>query len=198
MTPSQGHPQVDAYLRTVGRWRAELEMLRAIVLDSGLTEEFKWRQPCYTLQQKNVVILGDFKEYCAVGFFQGALLQDAAGVLHRPGGNTRAARMLRFPGVGEVAEREPLLRTYLREAIDVERAGLKVDFARDRELEVPEELRRRFAELPGLEAAFAALTPGRRRAYVLHVSGAKQASTRASRVDRCVPRILAGKGLHDR
>ena len=190
------NPKVDAFLAKAGNWRKEMERLRAIVLDCGLTEELKWYQPCYTFEKSNVVIISAFKAYCVLAFFKGALLKDARHILVPPGKNTQAVRQARFTSVREIVELEPVLKAYLREAIEVEKAGLKVK--RSTKLTLPEELQNRFDESPALKEAFDALTPGRRRAYVLYFSGAKQSRTRESRIDKCAPRILEGKGLNDR
>lgn len=174
-----------------------MKKLRAIVLDCGLAEELKWRAPCYTFQDGNVVIIQGFKEYCALMFFKGALLKDAKGVLVKPGENTQAGRQIRFSSVREIAAMEPTLKAYIREAVEVEKAGLKVKVKKKRNFVIPDELRQKFAELPALKTAFGALTPGRQRAYVLYFSAAKQPKTRESRVAKCARQILAGKGLND-
>lgn len=153
--------------------------------------------PCYTFQHKNIGLLHVFKEYCAFLFFKGALLLDAAGVLVQPTENTQAQRQMRFTNLGEVLAREATLQAYIRQAIEVEKAGLKVPFKKSEEYAVPEEFQQKLAELPALQQSFAALTPGRQRAYLLYFSAAKQAKTRAARVEKCLPRILAGKGLED-
>ncbi|MCX5659459.1 MAG: YdeI/OmpD-associated family protein [Planctomycetota bacterium] len=190
-------PQVDGYLRKNKQWQKELGELRRIILDSPLTEEVKWRVLCYTFEGNNVVIIHGFKEYCGMTFVKGALLKDAKGVLAKPGENTQSARVIRFTSVGEITAMEPVLKAYIREAIEVEKAGLKVEFKKIDEFAVPEELQAKFDEAPKLKAAFEGLTPGRRRAYILHISSAKQSKTRASRVEKCSPRILGGKGLDD-
>jgi uncharacterized protein YdeI (YjbR/CyaY-like superfamily) len=192
------NPTVDPYFERARAWRDELVALRRIVLDCDLTEELKWRQPCYTVDGKNVAIISAFTSYCALSFFKGALLSDPDGVLVVPGPNSRSARLVRFTDTDRIAELEPTLRAYLREAVELERAGRRVDFAATRELPLPDELRDRLDASPEVRRAFEALTPGRRREYVMHVSAAKRAATRVSRVDACVPRILAGKGLRDR
>jgi uncharacterized protein YdeI (YjbR/CyaY-like superfamily) len=188
-------PKVDGYVRKNKRWGEELQKLRGIVLDCGLTEEVKWRVPVYTMEGRNVVILGAFKEYCACTFVKGVLLKDGAGVLKKPGENTQAARVIRFTKVGEIAELEAVLKGYIREAMEVERAGLKVALKKITEHKVPEELRRKMEGMPALKTAFGALTPGRQRSYLLYIGGAKRSETREARVERCVPRILEGKGL---
>lgn len=188
---------VDAYLDRVEKWRDVLASLRAIILACGLEEAWKWRSPCYTIHGRNVIILGALKESCVLGFFKGALLKDAQGILIKPGENTRAARQIRFTGVEEIRALEPVLRAYIQEAVALEEAGRTIDFEKDREVPTPEELQRRFDDDPALEAAFSALTPGRQRAYLLHFSAAKQSTTRLARIEKMRPRILDGKGLND-
>jgi uncharacterized protein YdeI (YjbR/CyaY-like superfamily) len=189
--------RIDVFLEKAGAWREELAALRAILLDGPLDEAFKWRQPCYTFEGANVAILWGFKAFCGVGFFKGVLMKDPEGVLAAPGENSRATRVLRFTGPDEIAAGEATLRAYVQEAVAVEKAGLKVAFAKD-DLEWPEELIARLDTDPALREAFEALTPGRRRGYVLHVSQAKQPATRAARIEKWAPRILEGKGMHDR
>lgn len=173
-----------------------MQELRAIALDCGLDEGLKWGKPCYTLKQNNVAIVQPFKERCALMFFKGALLHDPQGLLERPGANSQAARRAMFSSVGQIARMEACLRDLIVQAIEAENAGLKVERNKDPE-PIPEELCEMFANVSGLKRAFAALTPGRQRAYLLHFSGAKQPTTRRSRIERCVPRILGGKGLND-
>jgi uncharacterized protein YdeI (YjbR/CyaY-like superfamily) len=192
------NPKVDAFLGRVKKWQAELEKLRTIILDCHLTEELKWGAPCYTFQNSNIVLIRGFKEYCALLFFKGALLSDAHGILVKPGEHTQAGRQIRFTNVPEIVQMEPVLKAYIHEAIEVEKAGLKVDFKRKTELVFPEEFQRKLDDDPALKAAFDALTPGRQRAYNLYFSAPKQSKTRASRVERYVQRILDGKGLRDR
>ncbi len=191
------NPQVDEYISQAKKWQQEMEQLRTIVLSCGLTEELKWRAPCYTFQNHNIVMIAGFKEYCALSFFKGALLNDAHGLLVRPGENTQAGRMIRFTELQEIVEREPILKAYIDEAIEVEKAGLKVDYKKNTELVLPEELLKTFDENPAFKTAFEALTPGRQRAYVLYFSAAKQSKTRKSRVEQYLPRILDGKGFND-
>lgn len=191
------NPKVDAFLGRAAKWRPEMERLRMILLDCPLTEELKWGVPCYTFQQRNVVLIQAFKEYCALLFVQGALLQDAHGILVRQTENVQAARQIRFTSVRQIEEMEPILKAYVGEAIEAEKAGLKVAFARGAEATFPEEFQARLDETPDLRAAFGALTPGRQRAYILYFSAPKQAKTRASRVEKCLERILSGKGLDD-
>ncbi|MCA9235572.1 MAG: YdeI/OmpD-associated family protein [Planctomycetales bacterium] len=194
---SQTNPQVDPYFNNAKRWRDELRALRAIVLACDLTEELKWRAPCYTHDGRNVAMIAAFKDYCGLSIFKGALLKDAQGVLVKPGENTQAARVAKFTDVREIAKLAPTLKAYLREAIDVERAGLKVEPHEARAPELPEELLAKFAESAALKRAFDALTPGRQRAYLMHFSAAKQSTTRTSRIEKFIPQILAGKGMHD-
>jgi uncharacterized protein YdeI (YjbR/CyaY-like superfamily) len=188
---------VDAFIAKAGRWQAEFAALREIVGSSGLAEDFKWGQPCYTLDGHNVVLMHGFKEYCALLFFKGALMQDPDNLLIQQTGNVQAARQIRFTGVDEVKRLAKTLKAYVKDAIALEKSGAKVAFKKTAEFPFPEELERRMDELPALRTAFEALTPGRQRAYLLHFSSAKQAATRESRIDKCVQRILDGKGLND-
>jgi len=190
------NPKVDEYLSRCKNWSEEFEKLRTIILECGLTEELKWRAPCYTFQNSNIVILQGFKEYCALMFFKGALLSDPNAILRTPGQH-QSARQIRFTNVGEVVELEPIVKAYINEAIEVERAGLKVTLKQTSEFKIPEELQSRLDETPALKAAFEALTPGRQRAYIFYFSSAKQSKTRESRVERCMQQILDGKGLDD-
>ena len=167
------------------------------MLDCGLTEELKWGVPCYTFQKKNICLLHVFKEYCAILFFKGTLLQDAQGILVQQTDNTQATRQIRFTTVWEIAEMATVLKAYVREAIEVEKSGLKVDFKTSAEFLIPEEFQHKLAETPALKKAFVALTPGRQRAYLLYFSAAKQAKTREARVEKWMPQILQGKGLDD-
>ncbi|GAB3876983.1 YdeI family protein [Hymenobacter segetis] len=191
------NPAVDFYFSKNKKWLEELEQLRTFVLDCGLAEELKWGVPCYTLQQKNICLLHVFKEYCAILFFKGALLKDAQGILIQQTENTRATRQIRFTNAPEIVALEATLKSYVREAIEVEKGGLKVDFKTSAESLIPEEFHDKLTEIPALKTAFAALTPGRQRAYLLHFSAAKQAKTRAARVEKWMPQILNGKGLDD-
>jgi uncharacterized protein YdeI (YjbR/CyaY-like superfamily) len=192
------NPKVDFYFNKAGKWQNELEKLRNIVLDCQLAEELKWGVPCYTFQGSNIVLIHVFKEYCALLFFKGALLSDANGILVQQTKNTQAARQVRFTNVREVVELESILKAYIYEAIEVEKAGLKVAFKKTEDYDVPEEFQQKLAELPALKAAFNALTPGRQRAYNLYFSAPKQSRTRASRIEKSVQQILNGKGLNDR
>lgn len=189
------NPKVDAFLSKAKKWQEEFAKLRAIVLDCRLTEELKWRQPCYTLEGRNVVLIGGFKEYCVLLFFKGALLKDPKGILVRPGENTQAGRQIRFTSTPEIAKMEGVLKAYIQEAIEAEKSGLKVK--KNAKLTLAGELQKKLKESPDLKAAFAALTPGRQRAYNLYFSAPKQSKTRESRIEKCRARILAGKGLND-
>jgi uncharacterized protein YdeI (YjbR/CyaY-like superfamily) len=191
------NPKVDVYLSKAEKWQEELEELRIIILDCGLTEELKWGAPCYTFQKSNIVIIGRLKEYCVLSFFKGALLNDADGILIKPGENTQSARLIPFTNVREIVEMEPILKAYIYEAIEMERVGLKVNFKEKTELKFPEEFQKKLDEIPALKAAFDALTPGRQRAYNLYFSAPKQSKTRESRVEKCMQQILNGKGLND-
>jgi len=192
------NPKVDAFLGKAQKWREEFEKLRSIMLDCGLTEEFKWRVPCYTFQEKNIVLMHGFKEYCALLFVKGALLSDPKGILVQQTENTQAARQIRFTNVQEIVEMEPILRAYTYEAIEAEKAGLKVDLKETTEFTIPEEFQNKLDEIPALKTAFETLTPGRQRAYILYFSAPKQSKTRESRVEKSMQRILNGKGLNDR
>jgi uncharacterized protein YdeI (YjbR/CyaY-like superfamily) len=190
------NPKIDKFLREVETWRKETEELRAIILACPLTEELKWGKPCYSFQDSNILIIQGFKEYCALMFCKGALLKDPKGLLVKPGENTQAARQIRFTHVREIVAMKPILKAYIEEAIAAEKAGLKVKF-KERPEPIPEELQNKLDGIPALKAAFAALTRGRQRAYILYFSSAKQSQTRVSRVEKCVPQILKGRGLND-
>ncbi len=191
------NPKVDAYLGRAKKWQRELMKLRMIVLGCQLTEELKWGVPCYTFQNSNIVLIHVFKEYCALLFFKGALLKDAKGILIQQTQNTQAARQTRFTNVREIADMEPVLKAYINEAIELEKAGLKVKLKKTTDFAIPEEFQNRLDEIPALKTAFAALTPGRQRAYLLYFSAPKQSKTRESRIEKCVEQILDGKGLND-
>ncbi len=179
-------------------WTKEMQALRNILLASELTEEVKWSVPCYTFDGKNVLIMSAFKEYCALSFFKGALLKDPNGILEKPGENSQVVRLIRFTNVDQVVALEPAIKAYIAEAIEVEKAGLEVDFKEVSEFTIPEEFQEQLDADPTLRAAFEALTPGRQKGYLLYFSGAKQSKTRAARVEKYIPQILAGKGFHDR
>ncbi len=189
--PLGGTPQCKVH-----NWPEELKLLRKIALDCGLTEESKWGVPCYTYKGANVAIVSAFKDYAALSFFKGALLSDENNLLDKPGENSQAARLLKFTKPQQIIEIEDLIKAYIFEAIEVEKAGLKVEFKKDLE-PIPEELQTRLDEDPNLQSAFYALTPGRQRSYILHISQAKQAKTRESRVEKCLPKIFSGKGFNE-
>ena len=191
------NPKVDFYFRKAKEWQEELEQLRMIVLGCGLNEELKWGVPCYTFQKSNIVLIHVFKEYCALLFFKGALLNDANGLLIQQTKNVQAARQIRFTSVREIVKLKPILKAYIYEAIEVEKAGLKVNFKKTGEFIIPEEFQNKLDEIPALKTAFDALTPGRQRGYVLYFSAPKQCKTRESRVEKCMKQILNGKGLND-
>jgi uncharacterized protein YdeI (YjbR/CyaY-like superfamily) len=198
------NPKVDFYFNKAGKWQEELEQLRMIILDCGLTEELKWGCPCYTFQpslagrqESNIVLIHVFKEYCALLFFKGALLNDAHCILIQQTENVQAARQIRFTNVREIVEMKPILKAYIFEAVEVEKAGLKVILKKTAEFTISEEFQHKLDVIPALKTAFEALTPGRQRAYMLHFSAPKQSKTRESRVEKYIPQILSGKGLDD-
>jgi uncharacterized protein YdeI (YjbR/CyaY-like superfamily) len=191
------NPKVDGYLRKAKKWQEEMEKLRMIVLDCGLIEELKWGCPCYTFQKSNIVLIHGFKEYCALLFFKGALLKDAKGILIQQTENVQAGRQIRFTNVREIVKMEPILKAYVHEAIEVEKAGLKVNFKKTADFKIPEEFQRKLDQAPALKTAFDALTPGRQRGYLFYFSQPKQSKTRESRVEKCMQQILNGKGLND-
>jgi uncharacterized protein YdeI (YjbR/CyaY-like superfamily) len=191
------NPKVNFYFRNAEKWQAELEKLRTIVLDCGLAEELKWGCPCYTLEESNIVLIHTFKEYCALLFHKGALLKDTHGILVQQTENVQAARQIRFDSIEEIIELEPVIKAYIHEAAQVEKAGLKVNYKKTTEFKVPEELQIRLDEDPVFKTAFESLTPGRQRSYILHFSAPKQSKTRESRIEKCMPQILKGKGLND-
>ena len=193
----QMNPKVDFFFNKAKKWQEEFEKLRMIILDCGLTEELKWGVPCYTFQESNIVLMHGFKEYCAILFIKGALLKDANGILIQQTENVQSARQVRFTNVGEIVEMESMLKSYIFEAIEVEKAGLKVELKKTADFTIPEEFQNKLDEIPALKAAFDALTPGRQRAYIFYFSQPKQSKTRESRVDNCIPQILNGKGLND-
>jgi len=197
MTKNRMNPKVDEFLSKAKNWKEEYEKLRNIVLDCELTEEFKWMHPCYTFENKNIVLIHGFKEYCALLFHKGALLKDAHGILIQQTENVQAARQIRFTNVQEIVAMERILKDYIYEAIEVEKAGLEVNFKKNTEYIIPEELQNKFTEIPALKTAFVALTSGRQRAYILYFSAPKQSKTRESRVEKYMQQILNGKGLND-
>ncbi|NSL87658.1 hypothetical protein ECE50_012495 [Chitinophaga sp. Mgbs1] len=191
------NPQVDTFISNAVKWQQELEKLRGIILSTQLTEELKWGSPCYSFKKKNVLIIGELKDCCVLSFFKGILLQDPAGILTKPGDNTRSARTIRFTGVREIAQLENTILDYIREAIALEKAGKKVDWEDDTATLMPEELQQKMDKHPALKKAFHALTPGRQRAYLLHFSAPKQSATREARIEKYMQRIMDGKGLND-
>jgi uncharacterized protein YdeI (YjbR/CyaY-like superfamily) len=191
------NPKVDGVLSKAKNWQKEFEKLRKIALCRHLTEELKWGQPCYTFDEKNIVLIHGFKEYCALLFFKGALLKDPKGILITQTENVQAGRQIRFTDIREIAKLEPTLNAYIDEAIEVEKAGLKVIHKKTNEFKMPEEFQNKLDETPNLKTAFYALTPGRQRAYLLYFSSAKQSKTRESRVENWMRQILDGKGLDD-
>ena len=196
------NPKVDFYFSKAKKWQEELEQLRMIVLECGLTEELKWGVPCYTLpsasaHKRNVVLIHDFKEYCALLFFKGALLNDPNGILIQQTENVQAARQIRFTDLRQIVKMAPVLKIYIFEAVEVEKAGLKVKLKKTTEYTVTEEFQNKLNKSAALKKAFDALTPGRQRAYIFYFSQAKQSKTREARVEKFIPQILAGKGLDD-
>jgi uncharacterized protein YdeI (YjbR/CyaY-like superfamily) len=188
------NPKVDGFLTKAKKWQEEMKKLRTISLGCGLTEELKWGKPCYTFQKSNIVIIQGFKEFCALMFCKGALLKNPNGILKEFG--WQAARRIPFTNVREIVEMEPILKAYICEAIEAEKAGLKINYKKNPE-PIPEELQNKLDEIPALKTAFDGLTPGRQRGYILYFSAAKQSKTRESRVEKCMPQILKGKGLDD-
>jgi uncharacterized protein YdeI (YjbR/CyaY-like superfamily) len=191
------NPKVDFFFNKAEKWQEEYKRLRKIILDCPLAEELKWGVPCYTFEGKNIVLIHGFKEYCAILFVKGALLKDAGGILVQQTENVQSARQVRFTNVQEIVELEPILKAYIYEAIEVEKAGLNVDFKKASEFTMPEELINKLEAVPGLQDAFEALTPGRQRAYILYFSAPKQSKTRESRIEKYMQHILDGKGLND-
>ena len=191
------NPAVDFYFDKAEKWQKEVERLRVIALDCPLTEELKWGCPCYTFQDANIVLIHVFKEYCAFLFFKGALLADPNGILIQQTENVQVARQIRFTNLREIVKMEPVLKSYIYEAIEVERAGLKVKLKKATEFPVPEEFQKRLDKKPALKKAFYSLTPGRQRGYLLYFAAPKQSSTRESRIDKWAPEILKGRGLNE-
>jgi uncharacterized protein YdeI (YjbR/CyaY-like superfamily) len=189
--------KVDRYLKKVGKWQEELAKLREIVLNCGLAEEYKWMHPCYTYRDANIVLIHEFKDYCALLFFKGVLMKDPQGILIQQTENVQDRRQVRFTNMQEIIAQEAVVKAYILEAIAIEKAGLKVTYKKTTDFEVPEELTRKFKKDPDFERAFNALTPGRQKAYLLHFGQAKQARTREARIDKYLPKILDGKGLLD-
>ncbi|SLK09736.1 MULTISPECIES: YdeI/OmpD-associated family protein [unclassified Paenibacillus] len=197
MTTNKTNPKVDEYLNKAKKWKEESEKLREIALSCNLTEDYKWMHPCYTLENKNIVIIHGFKEYCALLFHKGALLKDKQGILIQQTENVQAARQIRFTNLQQIVDMETILKEYILEAIEVEKAGLKVALKKNTEYAVPEEFQTKLDENPALKTVFEALTPGRQRAYLFYFSQPKQSKTRVSRVEKSTQQILDGKGLND-
>ena len=195
--PDKTNPKVDFYFNKAKKWQEEIKLLRAIIVDCGLDEELKWGCPCYTIQSSNIVLIHVFKNYCALLLFKGALMKDPKGILVQQTKNVQAARQIRFTTAQEIVKMKATLKAYIKEAINVEKAGLKIEFKKTTEFPVPEEFQKALGKNRALKAAFNALTPGRQRAYLLHFSQAKQSATRVSRIEKYTKQILAGKGMND-
>jgi uncharacterized protein YdeI (YjbR/CyaY-like superfamily) len=191
------NPKADFYFDKAKTWREEIYKLRTIVLDTGLDEELKWGCPCYTFEKTNIVLIHVFKEYCALLFFKGALLNDPKGILIQQTKNVQAARQIRFTNLKEIVSQKNALKSYIYEAIEVEKAGLKVELKKTTEFSMPEEFQNKLNKNKALKKAFDALTPGRQRGYLLHFSAPKQSATRESRIEKSIPEIMKGKGLND-
>jgi uncharacterized protein YdeI (YjbR/CyaY-like superfamily) len=191
------NPKADFYFTKAKKWQEEIRKLRVIVLDCGLTEELKWGCPCYTFEENNIVLIHVFKEYCALLFFKGVLLKDPKSILIQQTKNVQTARQIRFTGVEEIIKMQPVLKAYIKEAIKVEKSGVKVELKKTSEFEMPGEFKKKLDKNAALKTAFKALTPGRQRGYLLYFSSAKQAKTRESRIEKSMPQILKGKGLDD-
>lgn len=197
MTTDKRSRKVDGFMRKAKQWKEEYESLREIALGCELSEDIKWMHPCYMYEDKNVVLIHGFKEYCALLFHKGALLKDPHGILIQQTENVQAARQLRFTSVEQIEEMGLIIKAYIDEAIEIEKAGLQVEYKQTREYTVPEELENKFVEIPDLKAAFESLTPGRQRAYLYYFSEPKQSKTRDSRIEKYLAHILDGKGLKD-
>lgn len=191
------NPKVDFFFNKAGKWHEELQQMRMIALDTGLTELLKWGCPCYVHEKSNIVLIHAFKDYCAYLFFKGALLKDPKGILVQQTKNVQSARQIRFTGVKEITRLQPALKAYIKQAVEIEKAGLKVEMKKTAEFSMPGEFKRQLEKNAKLKAAFKALTPGRQRGYLLHFSQPKQSTTRESRIAKSTPGILAGKGLND-
>ena len=194
---NQRNPKVDAILRQAGKWQEEFERLRTIALDCQLTEELKWYQPCYTFEGKNIVLIHGFKEYCALLFFKGVLLRDPKHILIQQTQNVQAGRQIRFTSVQQIVKMKSALKSYIQEAIEIEKSGLKVKLKKTSEYAIPDEFQKALKQVPGLKTAFAALTPGRQRGYLYYFSQPKQSKTREARVEKYIQPIFNGKGLDD-
>ena len=192
------NPKVDRFIENAQQWQEEFKQLRSIAQDCQLTEEFKWGKPCYTFEGKNIVLIHGFKEYCALLFIKGALLNDPVGILVQQTKNVQAARQMRFTDAEEIAEMTHIVKAYMLEAVEAEKAGLKVELKETAEFDMPEEFESKLAEDPALKTAFEALTPGRQRGYLLYFAAPKQSKTKVARIENCIPQIMDGKGLNDR
>lgn len=197
MTKNGTNPKVDWYFDKAEKWKPESEKLRTIILDCGLTEELRWGKPCYTFEKSNIVLIHGFKEYCAVLFFKGVLLKDPKRILIQQTENVQSARQVRFKSIREIVELEPVLKAYIKEAIEVEKAGLKVKLKKTSDYKVPEEFQIKLDKIPALKKAFNALTPGRQRGYLFYFSQAKLSKTREERVEKYMKQILEGRGMDD-
>ncbi len=194
---AETHPKVSTFINNANQWQPEYRKLREIVLDCGLTEDFKWRVPCFTFGDKNIVLIHGFKEYCAILFPKGALLIDPEGILIQQTENVQAARQVRFKNLEEIEELESVLKAYIKQAVEVEKAGLEIEFKPTSEFKIPEEFQEKLNQNPTLKTAFEKLTPGRQHGYLLFFSAPKQSATRTARIEKSEERILAGKGLND-
>ena len=197
MSTSVTNPKVDWFFDKATKWQREYEKLRMIILQCGLTEELKWGCPCYTFEDKNIILIHGFKEYCAVLFFKGALLGDPEGILIQQTENVQSERQVRFKSVQEIVKMERTLKVYIYEAMEVEKVGLQVKLKKTKDYKIPEEFQSKLDKMPRLKASFDSLTPGRQRAYIFHFSQPKQSKTRVARVEKYIPQILKGKGLDD-
>lgn len=196
---TNNHPKVVEFLSKASKWKKEYEKLRSIILDcEELTEEFKWMHPCYTYENKNIVLIHGFKEYCALLFHKGALLKDPHGILIQQSENVQAARQIRFTNIEQINQLEPVLKEYILQAIEVEKSGKEIEFKKTTDFKIAEEFQKKLDENPDLKTAFEKLTPGRQRAYLLHFSSPKQSKTRVARIEKCLSQIMDGKGLNDK
>lgn len=194
---STTHPKVDVFLQKTKKWKEEMTLLRAIVQECKLEEDFKWMHPCYTRDGANIVLIHGFKEYCALLFFKGVLLKDKKKVLIQQTENVQDRRQMRFTSIAEINKQKAFIKEYIKESVDIEKAGLKVEFKKTEEFHMPEEFEKKLSKNKTLKTAFEALTPGRQRGYLLFFAGAKQSQTREARIEKCIPNILKGKGLND-
>ena len=191
------NPKVDFFFNKASQWQQEYQELRTIILDCGLTEELKWGVPCYTYEGKNIVLIHGFKEYCAILFHKGVLLKDPKGILIQQTEHVQVARQVRFTSVQQIVKLKTTIKSYIKEAIEIEKAGIKVDLKKTSEYTIPEEFQAKLNKMSALKKAFNALTPGRQKGYLFYFSQAKQSKTREARVEKCIPQILEGKGLED-